>query len=112
MSDNNQVRWQPQYFNGDLCRYLSISPHRQHYKSFILKKLKQTMKPKYGRWEIDESLLKILKDNDLYVSWYKTASNAELSRYVSRLRTHTPSNGTFMVLQIYEEGEPLQMLTV
>ncbi len=112
MSENNQIRWEPQYFNGDLCRYVNISPHRGHYKSYILKKLKQTMKPKYGRFEIDEHLLKILKDNDLWVSWYKTASHAELSRYVTKLRVSTPNSGTFTVLQIYQEGEPLQMLSI
>ena len=29
---NEGYRWAPTYFNGDLCRYLGVSPHKTHYK--------------------------------------------------------------------------------
>jgi hypothetical protein len=111
-SNNEGYKWAPTYFNGDLCRYLGVSPHKQHYKSFLLKKLMQKLELKYGRYQLDDDIYNILKDNDVYVGWYKQASKSCLSRYLTKLRSNTMTNSTFLVLKMYEEGDELQTLSI
>ena len=111
-SENEGFKWAPTYFNGDLCRYLGISPHKTHYKSFLQKKLMQKLELKYGRFQLDDDFYDILKNNDIYVGWYKQASKTGLSRFLTQLRSNTMNTSTFLVLKMYEEGDELQALSI
>jgi hypothetical protein len=110
--NNEGFRWAPTYFNGDLCRYLGVSPHKKYYKSFLQKKLMQKLELKYGRYHLDDDFYNILKNNDIYVGWYKQASKTTLSKFLSELRSNTMSTSTFLVLKIYEEGNELHALSI
>lgn len=107
-----EYKWAPTYFNGDFCRYLGVSPHKTHYKSFLLRKLMTKLELKYGRFQLDESLLDILKNNEIYTGWYKQSSKTALSRYITQLRSNTINNSTFLILKIYEEGDTLENLAI
>lgn len=111
-SETEGYRWSPTYFNGDLCRYLGISPHKTHYKSYLQRRLMQKLELKYGRFQLDDDLYNILKDNDVYVGWYKQASKTMLSKYLTQLRSSNANTSTYLVLKMYEEGDKLQCLSI
>ena len=109
---NEEFKWAPTYFNGDLCRYLGISPHKTHYKSYLQKKLMQKLELKYGRYQLDEDLCIILKNNDIYVGWYNQTSKTGLSKLLTKLRCDYMNTSTILILKMYEEGDVIQALTI
>ena len=72
----------------------------------------QKLELKYGKYHLDDDFYNILKNNDIYIGWYKQASKTHLSRFLSQLRSNTMSTSTFLILKMYEEGDELKALSI
>ncbi len=112
MIDDKKYKYQPTYFNQDLCNYLEISPLKRYYKNYLLKKLLNKLEFKLGHYRLDDDLYNILEQNNIFVyGWCKSSSKNSLSKYLSKLRSSTP-NKNYLILSIDEKGNKIDSISI
>ena len=110
--NNYEYKYEPSYFNQDLCNYLEISPLQRYYKTYLLKKITNKLDFKYGLYILDDDLYKIIEQNNIYFyGWSKSSSKNSLSKYLSQLRSINP-NRNYLTLRIDEKGNEFNCLSI
>jgi len=101
----NGVKYQPEYYCSDFCKYLNLLPNNKYYKSYLLKRLCNVLECKWSRYKLDNNILEILKKNNIeFNQWSTDVTIRYLNSIISSLKRVKFSNTDIIILRIYEEG--------
>lgn len=106
------------YWDNDIIEYLGLKKGNPYYKSYmstcLLNKLKDNGMFSYGRYELDNNLIKIFstKLNSNYI--WKYTSKSGINNMLSYFR-HSDTNyknESFYVIDFNEDGNNVEVLSI
>lgn len=82
------------HWNVDILEYLQLDTTSVYYKSYLLKCLTSKLSYAYGRYEIDDDLMNVFKNNN-YNIWWKYMSKSGLDHAIRTFRNENCSKSVY-----------------